>query len=100
MGEPSTIAIGGDARTTLAARLRRTGFRRDDRGVAVVEFSLVALPLFVLIAVILEAAFVVFAQHRLDVSVERAARILRTGAFQSAATGEDPTTRLRTAMCG
>lgn len=79
---------------------RRAGFGRDERGIAVVEFSLVALPLFALIAVILEASLVVFAQHRLDVSVERAARLLRTGAFQAGATGDDPVARLRKAMCG
>ena len=66
---------------------------------ALVEFSLVAVPLFTLVAVIVEAAFLVFAQHGLDVSVERVARLVRTGEFQDAANGDDPSTRLRDLLC-
>ncbi len=98
MGEHRTIAIGTGRRTGFASSLSR--LRRDERGIAVVEFSLVALPLFALIAVILEASLLVFAQHRLDVAVERGARILRTAAFDSAAVSGGPAASLRAAMCG
>lgn len=98
MGEQTTIATGARARPGPA--LRRASLRRDERGVAVVEFALVALPLFAIIAVIMEASFIVFAQHRLDVSVERGARLLRTGTFQAGATDADPVARLRGSMCG
>lgn len=64
-----------------------------------VEFSLVALPFLALIAVIVEAAFLVFAQHGLDVAVERTARLLRTGEFQDGADGNDPAERLRRLLC-
>ncbi|MFY9294357.1 MAG: TadE/TadG family type IV pilus assembly protein [Methylorubrum rhodinum] len=98
MGDGRFIAFA--MRAISGSAPRRAPFGSDVHGVAVVEFSLVALPLFALIAVILEASLIVFAQHRLDVSTERAARLLRTGTFQAGATGDDPVARLRTAMCG
>lgn len=67
---------------------------------AAVEISLIALPVFALIAVIIEAALLVLAQHQLDVSVQRAVRLLRTGAFQDEMTGVDPLQRLHTLLCG
>lgn len=85
---------------TLLRRTGRPGLAGDVGGIATVEFSLVALPLFMLIAVIMEASILVFAQHGLDVSVERAARLLRTGAFQDGANGTDPAARLRSLLCG
>lgn len=75
-------------------------FARGVGGVTTVELSLVALPLFALLAVIMEASILVFAQHGLDLSVERAARVLRTGAFQDGANGGDPAQRLRGLLCG
>ena len=75
-------------------------FIRDCGGVAAIEISLLAVPLFALIAVVIEAALLVLAQHQLDVSVQRAARLLRTGAFQDQMTSVDPAQHLRTLLCG
>ncbi|SFL63508.1 TadE/TadG family type IV pilus assembly protein [Methylorubrum salsuginis] len=98
MGEQHTIASAARARTGIATRL--SGLRRDERGIAVVEFSLVALPLFALIAVIMEASLLVYAQHRLDVAVERGTRFLRIGVIQGGSTSEGPSKQLLSAMCG
>ncbi|WP_342152069.1 TadE/TadG family type IV pilus assembly protein [Methylorubrum sp. SB2] len=98
MGEHRISATGAGAKAGIGGRLH--GLRRDQRGVAVVEFSLVALPLFALVAVILEASLLVYAQHRLDVAVERGARFLRIGSIQSNSMDDDPAVRLRAAMCG
>ncbi|WP_232631377.1 TadE/TadG family type IV pilus assembly protein [Methylobacterium sp. Leaf118] len=97
------LRLSAHIRRCPGLALRRTGrpgFAGDAGGIATVEFSLVAVPLFMLIAVIMEASILVFAQHGLDVSVERAARLLRTGAFQDGANGSDPSARLRQLLCG
>lgn len=72
----------------------------DRRGVAGVEFALLALPFIALLGVVLESGIVVLAQQTLDVSVDQASRLLRTGEFQDRADGTDPTERLRKVMCG
>jgi hypothetical protein len=84
----------------LSLGMRGIQFIRDCRGVASIEFSLVAVPVFVLLAVTIEASLLVYAQHQLDVSVQRAARLLRTGSFQENANGLDPAQRLRSLLCG
>ncbi len=61
---------------------------------------MLALPFMALLGVIAESGVVVLAQQTLDVSVDRAARLLRTGEFQDRADGTDPTQRLRQLMCG
>nr|WP_306423505.1 TadE/TadG family type IV pilus assembly protein [Methylorubrum podarium] len=75
----------------------RSRFVRNVDGVAAVELSLVILPLFVLVLVIMEASILAFAQHQLDVAVQRAARIIRTGDFQE---GADVGQQLRGLLCG
>ena len=102
----------GGAMASWAARLRaclrfasaRGGRRRsllaDRRGVAGVEFAMLALPFIALLGVVAESGVVVLAQQTLDVSVDRASRLLRTGAFQDRADGSDPSERLRQLMCG
>ncbi|CAO4194760.1 TadE/TadG family type IV pilus assembly protein [Methylorubrum extorquens] len=78
----------------------RSRFITDVGGIAAVELSLVILPLFVLMMVIAEASLFVFAQQQFDLSVQRAARLLRTGTFQEEATGADPAQSLRGLLCG
>ena len=102
-----TVAIAAWA-TGLFARLlsasgnggRHPRLLADRRGVAGVEFAMLALPFFALLGVVAESGVVVLAQQTLDVSVDRASRLLRTGEFQDRADGSDPTQRLRQLMCG
>ena len=49
--------------------------------------------------VIMEASILAFAQHQLDVSVQRAARLVRTGAFQEDV-GADVAQQMRGLLCG
>lgn len=49
--------------------------------------------------VIMEASILAFAQHQLDVSVQRATRLVRTGAFQEDGAG-DVAQQMRSLLCG
>ncbi len=69
-------------------------------GATAVEFAMIAFPFMMLLGVILETGFVTLSQQSLDVALERAARQLRTGAFQNMADGSDPRTRLVSVLCG
>lgn len=72
-------------------------FARDDRGVTAIEFGLLALPFFTIIAAILETAMVFFAGQVLDSAVEDASRMIRTGRAQAASY---TLANFRTLMCG
>ncbi len=61
---------------------RGHAFARDDRGVTVIEFAILALPFFTIIFAILETAMVFFAGQVLDSAVEDASRMIRTGRAQ------------------
>jgi Flp pilus assembly protein TadG len=87
-------------RFVSAAAPIRAGLLADRRGVAAVEFAMLALPFIALLGVVAESGVVVLAQQTLDVSVDRASRLLRTGEFQDRADGSDPAQRLRQLMCG
>jgi len=69
-------------RWRLLSRFDRFG--RDNRGVTVVEFALLAVPFFTLIAAILETALVFLASQILDGAVQDASRLVRTGQAQNA----------------
>lgn len=88
--------------STAAPRRRHlwSAFAADRRGAAAVEFAILAVPFLAILCVIVESAMMTFAQQTLDVSLGRATRALRTGAFQDAADGSDPADRLRRLMCG
>lgn len=58
-------------------------FRRDIRGATAVEFALVALPFFGIILAILELGLIMLQSQLLETGVERAARKIYTGEFQT-----------------
>lgn len=74
-----------------AVRLRRRGdavaqsLGRDARGNTLIEFAMVAAPLFALMLAIIETSIVFFAQQGLETATEAAARSLLTGQAQQAA---------------
>lgn len=89
----------GKAGTALRA-LRRPPLASDCHGATAVEFSLISFPFLALLGVIFEAGFVFLSQQTLDIAVDRASRLLRTGEFQDTADGSAPSERLRRLMCG
>lgn len=70
----------------LLGRVRRLQqrFAGNERGVTAIEFGLLALPFFAIIAAILETAIVFFAAQILDSGVQDTARLIRTGQAQQA----------------
>ncbi len=73
--------------------LRR--FKRDEEGVAAVEFAMVAFPFFFLLTTIIEASLFFFAGQMLESAVDRVGREVRTGIL-----GEDTTvTQMKAAVC-
>lgn len=102
ISDTARIALPRHPAASLARRLARSRARlgADRRGATAVEFALIALPFFALMGVIVQGAINVLAQQTLDATVGRAARLLRTGAFQDAADGSDPGQRMRRVLCG
>ncbi|ACL57773.1 TadE/TadG family type IV pilus assembly protein [Methylobacterium nodulans] len=79
-------------------------FGRAQQGATAVEFSLVAIPFFGLLAAIIETAIAFFAGQLLDAAVSNASRQIYTGAFQtqtgvSATTSEQALTAFRNNLC-
>ncbi|KQT53857.1 MULTISPECIES: TadE/TadG family type IV pilus assembly protein [unclassified Aureimonas] len=62
--------------------LRR--FRRDRKGVAAIEFALLALPFFLMIFAAIETSIVCLAEMTLDQAVDQVGRTVRTGQAQKA----------------
>nr|WP_295890105.1 TadE/TadG family type IV pilus assembly protein [uncultured Devosia sp.] len=58
---------------------------RDERGVTAIEFGLLALPFFSILAAILETALVFLSGQALDSAVQDISRLIRTGQAQRAA---------------
>lgn len=79
------------------ATLRRLG--RDTRGVAAVEFGLVAVPFLLLLGAIIEAALLILAQQLLDDALDRGGRAVFTGVYQDGAGTKPPAARLVAEMC-
>ncbi len=77
---------------------RGDAFRRDERGVTVIEFALLALPFFTFIAAIVETSLIFLAGQILDSAVQDSARLIRTGQAQNSPTpfGKD---QFRAAIC-
>jgi Flp pilus assembly protein TadG len=63
------------------AEMRR--FARDERGVTVIEFGILALPFFTIIFAIIQTAMLFMATQVLDSALEDASRRVRTGEAQS-----------------
>jgi Flp pilus assembly pilin Flp len=78
-------------------------FRSDSRGATAVEFGLVAIPFFTMLAAIIQISFQVWAAQNLDYAVQKASRSILTGSFQVANSGQrDPAVllgRLRDNLC-
>lgn len=87
---------------TLARLPRRVGgrFARNSAGATAVEFALLASPFLALFGVVVETGFVALEQLTLDIAVDRGSRLLRTGAFQDASDGSDPSQRFQRIVCG
>jgi len=64
-----------------ALRLRRE-FARDERGVTVIEFGLLALPFFAVIAAIMETSVTFLASNILQSALHDSVRLIRTGEAQ------------------
>lgn len=78
------------------ARRRTQSFARDERGVTVIEFALLALPFFTIIAAILETSLVFLAGQILESAVQDSSRLIRTGQAQAASYNA---ANFRTAIC-
>ncbi len=68
---------GPPRRRTLLRRLLR-----QERGATMVEFAIIAVPLFVLIFGIIEVAFIFWGTYELENATTDAARLIRTGRAQ------------------
>ena len=62
---------------------------RDQRGATILEFGIIAAPLFALLIAIVETSLVFFAQQGLETAAEAAARQLLTGNAQQAGMSQD-----------
>jgi Flp pilus assembly protein TadG len=95
---PGDDASALDQRAPFLARLRRRAhaFRRDERGVTLIEFGILAVPFFAIIAATLETALIFFAAQILDSAVQDSARLIRTGQAQQASY---TAANFRTAIC-
>ncbi len=79
--------------TNRTGRWRRAlcvcrAFGRDAKGLAAVEFALIAAPFFFMMFAVLEVALVFFASTLLENATTEAARDIRTGNFQAGNGGE------------
>ena len=78
-------------------RILKPYVRRQD-GTTAIEFSLLAIPYFLLTLGIIELSVMYASASLLEGATGSAARLIRTGQIQQA-TGQDPETVFRDAMC-
>ncbi|MGO9483325.1 MAG: TadE/TadG family type IV pilus assembly protein [Rhodomicrobium sp.] len=69
-------------------KLRIAAGIRGERGVSMLEFAIVAVPLFVLVFGMLEAGLIFWGSYELDNATLSAARMIRTGQAQTANMGQ------------
>lgn len=62
---------------------RGHAFGRDERGVTVIEFALLAIPFFTIIGAVLETSLIFLAGQVLDSAVQDSSRLIRTGQAQT-----------------
>jgi Flp pilus assembly protein TadG len=79
---PEDSSMPSPASSTASFRNALRRFRRNRRGSAAVEFSLVALPFFALLFAIIETSIVFFASQVLETGVQDAGRQLFTHQLQ------------------
>ncbi len=96
-------------RDGIGARMRRQNgllkrfrscfvrFGRDEQAVTLIEFGILAVPFFTIMAAILETALVFLAGQILDSAVQDSSRWVRTGQAQAAEYDGD---EFRAALCG
>lgn len=72
-------------------------FRKNQDGVAALEFALVALPFFLLLYAVLDVSLIFFASTTLENGIVAAARQIRTGQAQAANMSEE---EFRALVCG
>ncbi|MGV3652025.1 MAG: TadE/TadG family type IV pilus assembly protein [Devosia sp.] len=80
-----------------AAHSRWRRFGADRSGATMIEFALLGIPFFAIVAAILETSMIFFASQVLDSAVHDSARLIRTGQAQNA--GLD-TAGYKRAICG
>ena len=64
-----------------------------ESGAAALEFGLVALPFLALLGALVQTAFTMWASQNLDFSLEKVARPIFTGSFQTANSGQSDSQR-------
>jgi Flp pilus assembly protein TadG len=67
-------------------------FEADQTGSTIVEFAMIALPLFFMIIGIIEIGYGNFTQYRLDAAVQSTARLIMTGVVQNTQSNGQPLT--------
>ena len=78
-------------------KLRIVAGIRGERGVSMLEFAFVALPLFMFIFGILEVGLIFWGTYDLDLATSCVARLIRTGQAQNANMSQ---TQMITQICG
>jgi Flp pilus assembly protein TadG len=78
---------------------RAAAFGRDERGVTLIEFGILAVPFFTIIAAILETSLVFFGGQVLDSAVQDAARLIRTGQLQTGPAADNDLDGVRAKIC-
>jgi Flp pilus assembly protein TadG len=72
----------GYLNVSIAAALVLRRFRRDRKGSAAVEFSMIAIPFFMMMFAIIETALIFFANQALETATQDTARLIMTGQAQ------------------
>lgn len=80
----------------MGARAFSFRLLKDRRGAAAIEFAVIALPLFMMIAGMIETGILAFTSAVTEAATREAARQVRTGNVQTAA---DATARFRSEFC-
>ena len=80
--------------------MRQARFSRDESGVTMIEFGLLAGPFMVVLMGIFMNSYILFSQSALDYAVDQAARSVMTGKTQSDSTIIDSTTFIDKVICG
>lgn len=79
-------------------------FGSDAKAASAVEFALVSLPFFLLLAGIIQISLIVWAAQNLDDALQRASRVIYTGTFQNDSGAEASQSKLlnnlKSVICG